>query len=541
MNSSICSTPRILFTATLAASLVLTVVKSGGQACEKLSGLKLDDTTITSAQTVAAGEFTRPAGPVDEQEDTLRAFKRLPAFCRVTAEIKPSADSNIKVEVWMPVSGWNGKYLSHGNGGFAGSIIYSALASGVEHGYAMASTDTGHTGTPTDAKWALGHPEKIKDFGYRAIHEMTVKAKAIIQAFYGRNPEHSYFASCSNGGRQGLMETQRFPADYDGILAGAPANFFTHLLVGGVWNLQALQNNPESYISAAKIPAINDAVLQACDAKDGVRDGIVNDPRECNVDPAVLLCKDADNSCLTAAQVAALKKIYAGPKNSKGEQIHPGFEPGGEAGMGGWALWITGSAPNKSLDFAFSTNFFGNMVFDDPAWDFKKFNFDSDVKTTDDKQAANLNATSSDLKAFKARGGKLIIYHGWSDAAIQPRNAIDYYNSVEKALGVRDTNAFVRLYMVPGMQHCGGGPGPTSFGSYGLGALSDPQHNIYSALEQWVEKGAAPGPIIATKYNDPMDPKKGVKMTRPLCPYPKVAKYKGTGDTNDAANFVCEK
>ena len=207
--------------------------------------------------------------------------------------------------------------------------------------------------------------------------------------------------------------------------------------------------------------------------------------------------------------------------------------------MAGWALWITGSAPNRSLDFAFSTNFFGNMVFDDPAWDFRKFNFDSDVKTTDEKQAANLNATSPDLKAFKARGGKLIIYHGWSDAAIQPRNAIDYYNSVEQALGASETNAFVRLYMVPGMQHCGGGPGPTSLG--GFGAPGDPQHNIYSALERWVEKGEAPGPIIATKYNDPMDPKKGIKMTRPLCPFPEVAKYKGSGDTNDAANFACSK
>src|SRR5262249_12905059 len=227
----------------------------------------------------------------------------------------------------------------------------------------------------------------------------------------------------------------------------------------------------------------------ACDAQDGVRDGIVNDPRECHFDPAILLCKDADNRCFTAPQVTTLGKIYAGPKNSKGEQIFPGFVPGGENGLGGWPLWVTGNAPSKSLEFAFSTNFFANMVFDDPAWDFKTFDFDRDVKITDEKQAGNLNATNPDLKAFKLHGGKLILYHGWSDAAIQPLNSIDYYNSVTKAMGASEANAFLRLYMASGMQHCGGGPGPDVFGQYGSSpGPTDPQHSMFSALEEWVEK-----------------------------------------------------
>ena len=523
-----------------ATTLITVGANAYAETCENLSNLKLKDTTITSAQTVAAGQYTPAAEPFAQPAPS--AFKDLPAFCRVTAEIKPTQDSDIKIEVWMPSSGWNGKYFSNGNGGFAGSISHAGLANGVKHGYAMAATDTGHTGSPTDATWALHHPDKIVDFGYRGIHEMTVKAKAIIEAFYGKGPQRSYFSSCSNGGRQALMEAQRFPADYDGIIAGAPANFWTHLLTSGVWNVQALMKDPASYIPAAKIPAISAQVIAACDAQDGVKDDIVNDPRECRFDPATMLCKEGDSdSCLTAPQIAALKRIYAGPKNSKGVQLFPGLSSGGESGPGGWPLWVVGAAPGKGLNFLFSTGFFANMVFDNAAWDFKTFNFDGDVKTADDKQAANLNATDPNLKPFRQRGGKLIIYHGWSDAAIQPLNAIDYYNSVEKKMGASDTNTFVRLYMAPGMQHCGGGPGPASFGQYGFGTQLDPQHNMFSALEQWVEKGVAPDRIIATKYNTEMDPTKGVKMTRPLCPYPQVAKYKGSGDTNDEANFVCGK
>jgi feruloyl esterase len=500
--------------------------------CESLSSLKLADTTITAAESIAAGAFAPSAG--------AQPFKNVPAFCRVTADVRPSKDSDIKIEVWMPLSGWNGKYEGLGNGGFAGMIVYQGMAAAVSRGYATAGTDTGHAGSATDASWALGHPEKVIDFGFRGIHEMTVKAKAIIHAFYGDPAKHSYFASCSNGGREALMEAQRYPDDYDGILAGAPANFWTHMLVSGIWDLQALQGDPKSYIPASKIPVISSAVLAACDAQDGVKDGIINDPRECHFDPSAMVCKEGDSKdCLTAPQAEALKKLYEGPRNSKG-QIFTGSVVGGEDGPGGWSSWVTGTAPGKSLQYAFSNGFFVNMVFEDPKWDFKTLNFETGVKIADDKTAHALNANDPNLKAFKTRGGKLIIYHGWSDAAISPLNSIRYYNSVADAMGSQDANQFLRLFMAPGMQHCAGGPGPNSFGQTGNPkAPTDPEHNIFSALEQWVEKGIAPDRIVAAKWVNDLDPAQGARMTRPLCPHPQVAKYKGTGDPNDEANFTC--
>ena len=508
------------------------------RSCDSLAQLALANTKITLAQSVPAGAFTPPPAP-NPMPGMQASYKDLPAFCRVVAEVSPTADSAIKMEVWMPTAGWNSKYQGQGNGGFAGMIGYPALGASIKRGYAAAGTDTGHTGGG-DAAWALGHPEKVIDFGYRAIHEMTLKAKAIIDAFYGDNLQHSYFASCSDGGREALMEAQRFPEDYDGILAGAPANFWTHLLVGAMWITQATTLDQASYIPAGKLPAIGAAVLAACDAQDGVADGILNDPRQCHFDPATLLCKGADsNSCLTAPQVTALKKIYAGPHDSAGHQIFPGYMPGAEEGPAGWTPWITGPAPGRSLLFFFGTQFFSDMVYEQAAWDYKTFNVDQGTKLADAKTAHALNATDPNLKPFRARGGKLIMYHGWSDAAIPAPNTIDYYNSVVAALGQRATDTFLRLFMVPGMQHCGGGPGPNSFGQDANAPPHDPEHNIYTALEQWVEKGVAPSKIIATKYVDDSNHAQGVKMTRPLCTYPQIAKYKGAGDTNDAANFVC--
>jgi feruloyl esterase len=518
-------------------ALALGVAPSFAATCEGLSEVKLPDTTIASAQIVAAGAFALPGAP--DPAATARLFGTLPAFCRVTADIKPNADSDIKIEVWMPVSAWNGKYSGVGNGGFAGSISYQGLVQAVRNGYATASTDTGHTGGATEAGWAIGHPEKMVDFGFRGIHEMTLKAKAIIREFYGDNPRRSYFASCSNGGREALMEAQRYPEDYDGIIAGAPANYWTHLLIKGIWDLQALQADPVAYIPAKKVAAISAAALAACDAKDGVTDGIIADPRECHFDPGVMLCNGPDSdSCLTAAQVAAIKKLQAGPRTSKGELIFPGYVPGGEEGGNGWPAWVTGSAPGTSAEYEFTHGFFANMVYGNPEWDFKTFNFDKDVKVVDEKVGSIFNSTDPNLKGFKARGGKLILYHGWSDAAIEPENAINYFNSVVAAMGEQNTSTFLRLYMAPGMQHCGGGPGPNSFGQSAPGT-GDAQHNLYAALEQWVEKGMAPDKIIATKFANDMNPAQGVRMTRPLCPYPQAAKYKGTGDTNDAANFEC--
>ena len=502
----------------------------GAATCDDLAKLTLADTTISAAQPVPAGAFTPPGNP---------AIADLPAFCRVAGAIKPVADSNIQFEVWLPASGWNGKFQGVGNGGFAGSINYTGLADSIRHGYAAASTDTGHHAGVTDGTWALAHPEKMTDFGYRAIHETTDKGKAIAKAFYGEGPKRSYFSSCSNGGRQALMEAQRFPGDYDGIIAGAPANYWTHLLTTAITNSKALLADPASYIPPSKVPAIEAATLEACDALDGVKDGVIDNPAQCHFAASKLLCSGPESdSCLTAPQVAALQTLYDGPKTSKGEQIFPGYSPGGESGNGGWALWITGPAPTKSLMYAFGTGFFKNMVFEDAAWDFKSFNVDRDVKIVDDKMAQRFNATDPDLSAFKKRGGKLIIYHGWSDAAIPPTNAVNYYQSVVSKMGAKDSKTFVRLFMAPGMQHCGGGPGPNSFGEFGV-AQGDPQHDMGAALEQWVEKGVAPEQLIATKYKTGMNAASGVQRTRPLCAYPKVAHWSGQGSTDDAANFVC--
>jgi len=507
---------------------------AAGQTCEKLAELKLANTTITAAQSVAAGAFTPPGA-------TNAPYKNLPAFCRVTGVIKPTDDSEIRFEVWMPTQGWNGRFQGIGNGGFAGSISYGGPAGGLggalARGYAAASTDTGHVGST--GSWALGHPEKIVDYGHRGVHEMTEKAKSIIAAFYGAGPKHSYFASCSNGGRQALMEAQRYPNDYDGLIAGAPANYFTHILTGFAFNLQALLADPGSYIPPSKLKAIETAALAACDARDGVTDGVIDDPGKCNFDPAVLLCKGAESdACLTEKQVAALKKIYAGPRDSKGRQIIPGFEPGGETGPGGWSQWITASDPTRALQYFFSTQTFANMIYSKPTWDYKTFNLEVDNKLADEKLAANMNAIDPNLKAFKAHGGKLILYHGWSDAALPPANTIDYFRSVEAKLGRRDASSFMRLFMVPGMQHCGAGPGPNTFGSFVTDAQSDAQHDLSVALERWVEQGIAPEQVIASKHQG-ADPKSPVTRTRPLCAYPLVARYKGSGSTDDAANFAC--
>ncbi len=483
----------------------------GAQECESLAKLTLQATTITRAEPVPAGQ-------------------NLPASCQVAGVIKPSSDSEIRFEVWMPSSGWNGRFQGAGNGGFAGSINYREMRAALAAGFATASTDTGHQGGTTDAPWALGHPEKIVDFGYRAVHLMTVDAKAIIHAFYGQGPRRSYFNSCSNGGRQALMEAQRFPEDYDGIVAGAPANYWTHLLANSIWDLQALEGN--SYIPAKKLPAIQAAALAACDALDGLKDGLIEDPSRCHFAPAVLQCQGAEtDACLTAPQVAALKKLYAG-------RVFPGYAPGGEAEPGGWVTWITGTAPGKSLMYAFGTQFYKNMMFGDAAWDYRSFDASRDTKATDAKLAGILNATDPDLSRFRARGGKLILYHGWSDAAIAPRNTIDYYRSVVSKAGASDARGFVRLFMVPGMQHCFGGSGPNSFGQFG-GAAGDADHDVGAAVERWVEQGIAPERIVAAKRKSDLDSRSEVLRTRPLCAYPSVAHYKGSGSIDDARNFVC--
>jgi len=512
-----------------AASTLLLATPLLAATCESLSALKPANTTITSAGVVAAGAFAPPAAPQIGQAPI--DYKKLPAFCRVQGVIQPSTDSRIEFEIWLPAAAWNGRYEGLGNGGFAGSIDYGGLADAIANGYAASDTDTGHKGNAIDGLWAVGHPEKITDFGYRAIHETAEKAKALVAAFYGNGPRHSYFSSCSDGGREALMEAQRFPADYDGILAGAPANNWTRLLSSAMEDALML-SDPAAYIPASKLPAIQAATLAACDAQDGVKDGVIGDPSRCKFDPSQLLCKSGESdSCLTASQTAALQKLYTA------KQGFPGHLPGGETGPNGWGDWITGGAPGRSLMFAFGTGFFGNFVYDNPAWDFRTFQPDRGTAIADDKFAHALNATDPDLKRFRASGGKLIIYHGWADAAISALSSVDYLQSVQKKMGTSQTSAFLRLYLAPGMAHCGGGPGPDSFGQ-GSVASAEPQHSITKALEDWVEKGAAPAALIATKYKVG-SPASGVARTRPLCPYPQVARYSGSGSTDDAANFTC--
>jgi feruloyl esterase len=410
--------------------------------CESLKSLSLPNTRIQFAESTAPTTMLGPGG-----------FRvKTPAFCRVAGIITPSSDSQIHFEVWMPETGWNGKFRGTGNGGFAGSINYSEMAAALRDGYATASTDTGHHADGIDAAWALGHPEKITDFGYRAIHEMTVEAKSVVQAFYGDAPKHSYFASCSNGGRQALMEAQRFPEDYDGILAGAPANYWTHLLVANFFNSgKPMLEDNANYIPKEKIPAIAKAVLAACDAADGLKDGILSNPTSCHFNPATIVCQGADsNDCLTAPQAASLQRIY------DGAAMYPGYEPGGEEGGGGWSAWITGSKPGTAAGVLFSTGFLRNMVFNDTNWTYKQTDLATALDAADTKMAATLNSTDANLQAFRARGGKLIVYHGWADAAIPPLNAVSYFDNVKKTMGENSVDGFARLYMLPGVQHCAG-------------------------------------------------------------------------------------
>ena len=499
-------------------ALLLAVLMNGQTlnataSCESLASLALPNTKITLAQTVSAGAFTPPAaaGAATPTPAAGQPFKALSAFCRVAATLKPTNDSDIKVEVWLPADGWNGKFQAVGNGGWAGVISYSAMADAIRAGYASASTDTGHVGGR--GTFALGHPEKLIDFAWRSEHEMTVKAKAMIQAFYGSAPKLSYWNGCSTGGRQGLKEAQKFPDDYDGIIAGAPANRTAISL----WIAAAVLKDPASYIPPTKYPIVHQAALAACDSRDGVKDGLIDDPTKCNFDPKVLLCKGADGpDCLTGAQVDAAKKIYSPAINPRtGQQLFSSFVPGTELG---WGVQALGPEPSANI-----YDQYRYVVFKDPNWDWKTFNFDSDVVRGDLPENLVMNATDPNMKAFFSHGGKLLLYHGWSDTNVPTLNTIKYYKSVVETMGgPASASNSVRLFLEPGMGHCGGGEGPNVFDKVG-------------ALEQWVEQGKAPEKLNASHSTGGK-----VDRTRPLCPYPQVAKYMGTGSIDDAASFVCK-
>jgi len=498
--------------------------------CAELVKLSLPDVTITSATNTPAGRFT-PTGSSNSMET--------PAFCRVVAVATPTSDSIINFEVWIPpAEHWNHNFVGVGNGGYMGAVSYGALTNALHRGFAAASTDTGHSGE--DLKFAAGHPEKTVDWGYRSVHIMTESAKLIIRNYAGLFPQHSYFGGCSTGGEQALSEAQRFPEDYDGVVAGDPGNDRVHLNAGFLWAFAATHDtNGNAILPTSKLPLVNKAALAACDGLDGIKDGIISEPETCHFDPGVLLCKDAENDqCLTTAQIEAVRKVYAGPRNPRtGEQIIAGYSPGSESPVGddldgGWKTYITDRKEPMRLGF------WQHWVFNDAAWDWRTFDYDRDVAYADAKLAA-VNASNPDLSRFRARGGKILMYSGWADPIGPPMDAVNYYKRVENVMGGREeTESFFRLFMVPGMSHCRGGPGPNNFG--GLSTITspqistDPEHDVLSALVQWIEKDSAPNHIIATHLTNGT-----IDRTRPLCPYPKIAHWNGSGSSDHAKNFTC--
>jgi feruloyl esterase len=493
----------------MVSSIGLLIVAAASLAqtpCERLKSLSVPNVTITTAEIVsgATGRLANPA-------------------CRVTAILTPAADSEIAMEIWLPVENWNGKFAMAGNGGWSGNIQYQSKAHTCNSmttlfmdGYAVASTDRGLRGGPSRL---LGHPNRVTDFGYRAVHETAVLSKNIITTFYGHGPKYSYFNGCSSGGQEGLMEAQRYPEDFDGIVAGEPVNNWTHEMAAMIWDAQAVGADQQGRTLLQKLPLLHDAVLQACDALDGVRDGYLEDPRTCKFDPKTLECKGADASnCLTAAEAEAARKIYAGPFNARThQQIFPGKMFGSELGWSGQAESLDN--PSQVIGVTYSQF----VTFQNPNWDYRTFDFDRDIALADKVDNGAMNANDPNLAAFFARGGKLIQYHGWSDEAISPLNSLNYFNSVVKLLGVQKVDSSYRLFMIPGMWHGG--------------EAGDPMRllNPITALERWRELNLAPDHLTAMEVVNGF-----VESTHLVCPYPRVANYNGAGSTKDAANFSCK-
>jgi feruloyl esterase len=504
------------------AGLALFSLPSFANSCEALAALHLPHTTITKAETSPGGTFTPVSG---------KPLADLPPFCRVTAVVKPSADSDILVEIWMPVSHWNERMEGTGNGGFAGKISYGALADGLRLGYAVANTDMGMA-TPSSATASIfiNRPERWADWGYRATHEMTLVTKQVVRAYYARDAKRSYFVGCSTGGEQALMESQRFPDDYDGIVGGAAANNRTGVHVSILWNFAVNERTPASDLPAPARSLLSQAVVNACDALDGVKDGVIADPRKCTFDPASLQCKGGSTeNCLTESQVETAKQLYSGPVNPRtGQSLYPGLPRGSEFGWDGLDPTPGKGTPPYApiFQWVFGAN-----------WDWRQFDFDHQLVTFNQKLAATVNATSPNIDTFRAHGHKLLMYHGWSDWLVAPEESIHYYNAVlqrdresrssdqPSEVPLEPIDNSLRLFMVPGMAHCGGGPGVAHF-------------DALSAVVDWVEQGIAPDKIIASRP-PPSETGGATTLQRPLCPYPRVAQYRGSGSVNDASSFVC--
>lgn len=496
--------------------LVVSGPISAAAPCEALAALTIANTVVTSAESVPPGPLSRSSAGGQQARD----LGDLPAFCRVSVVSRPVDDSEIGIEVWLPsADAWNGKLLGTGNGGYSGELGYEAMASGLRKGYAAAGSDTGHQGG--DLKFAVGHPEKVNDWGYRAVHVMTETAKLLVRNYYGRFADYSYFSGCSTGGHQALMEAQRYPEDYDGIVAGDPGHNRVRLNVGFLWSWTAVNQDSVAPFPASKLPFLGRQAIASCDPLDGVEDGLIADPPRCRFDPGTLLCHGADGGdCLTAAEVNAARRVYGGARNPRtGEQIYPGWAPGSEASgaerAGGWAGYFVGRPEPARTDF------WRYWVFEDPNWDSHTFDFDRDVAYADAKMAA-ISAIDHDLSGFKRREGKLLMYHGWADPVVPPQDSIRYYEKTVQTMGSLEATAdFFRLFMAPGMGHCRGGAGPSEF-------------DALEALDKWVAGGIAPDRITASHLSGG-----AVDRTRPLCPYPLVARWDGSGNIDDATSFVC--
>jgi hypothetical protein len=480
--------------------------------CGDLARMALPGGKVTSAALVAPGAFQQPAGPGAPPGVGGGNYRDLPEFCRVQATLTPTSDSDIKVEVWLPSAGWNGKFVGIGNGIWAGQLSYSQLADPLKRGYAVATTDTGHTGSGLTAEWAIGHPEKLVDFGHRAVHEMTVTAKRAIEAFYGRAPSLSLWNSCSTGGRQGLMAAYRYPEDYDAISAMAPANPMTDLMTQSMWAGWQPNRAPGAMVPVPQMAAIHRAAVAQCDKDDGLEDGLIGRPEICRFDPATA-------EGLTDAQVETMRAIYRGPPGL------PGWPVGSEMQL---AALTQGPQP-----FPVTLTYYSMLVFgDQTGWDWKSFDYERDAQRGREYGAGILDVPPSGLAAFFARGGKLLLSHGWTDGLIPATNALRFHDALWPTLGPQQAAGQYRLFMVPGMDHCAGGEGASSFDTLGV-------------IDEWAASGRAPDRIIATRppvaagfpgapAGPPREP-----LSRPLCPYPQYARYNGTGDPSEAASFRC--
>jgi feruloyl esterase len=429
-------------------------------------------------------------------------------ICRISVTAKPTADSDIRLELWIPETGWNGKFLQLGNGGFAGQIPIPGFGRYVRAGYAVAGTDDGHQDTVgTTASWAMGHPEKVIDFGWRALKETTDASKALIVAHKGGTIAKSYFSGCSDGGREALMEAQRYPNDFDGIVAGAPANYMSQLFGLSAFQQQTMAK-PGGYLGQPQRDLLQKSALAECGGEPFIRD-----PMSCHFDPGKLACKAGQtDGCLTAPQVASAKAMYEGRRDKSGKVVFPGYSPGAEGLNGSWNAWITGpnaDANQRAAGPSFSSNAFKYFGFQDPNFDYLKMDMGAQFEGARKKMAAVLDSPDPNLKPFKAHGGKLIQFHGWNDSAIPTRSSVVYYEDVRKTMG--ETSDFYRMYLVPGMLHCGGGVGPSTV-------------DWVAALDAWVTAGKAPGEFTAVTGPGQAP---GGPPNQLLCPFPSVAKKAG--------------